>query len=40
MANRRKERNLMGFDSDEAAVYQIRFQHRGDEVLEIIPADF
>ena len=30
----------MGFDSDEAAVYQIRFQHRSDEVLEIIPADF
>ena len=35
-----KNAHLMGFDSDEAAVYQIRFQHRSDEVLEIIPADF
>ena len=31
---------LMGFDSDRAAVYQIRFQHRNQEVQEIIPADF
>ena len=31
---------LMGFDSERAAVYQIRFQHRNQEVQEIIPADF
>ena len=31
---------LMGFDSDRAAVYQIRFHHRNQEVQEIIPADF
>lgn len=31
---------LMGFDSDRAAVYQIRFQHRNQEVQEIIPVDF
>ena len=31
---------LMGFDSDRAAVFQIRFQHRNQEVREIIPADF
>jgi hypothetical protein len=31
---------LMGFDSDQAAVYQIRTQHRNEEVQEIIPADF
>jgi transposase len=29
---------LMGFDSDSAAVYQIRPQHRNEEVQEIIPA--
>ena len=32
--------HLMGFDSDEATVYQIRFRHRNEEVQEIIPADF
>src|ERR1035438_9524654 len=31
---------LMGFDSDRAAVYQIRTQHRNKEVQEIIPADY
>ena len=31
---------LMAFDSDDAVVYQIRDQHRSEEVLEIIPADF
>ncbi len=31
---------LMGFDSDRATVYQIRAQHRHEEVLEIVPADY
>jgi transposase len=31
---------LMGFESDQSAVFQIRYQHRSHEVLEIIPADF
>jgi transposase len=31
---------LMGFDSDRAAVYQIRTQHRNEEVQEIIPANY
>ena len=31
---------LMGFESDQSAVFQIRYQHRSQEVLEIIPADF
>ena len=31
---------LMGFDSDQAAVYQIRYRHRNEEVQEIIPVDF
>jgi transposase len=31
---------LMAFEADEAVVYQIRHQHRSEEVLEIIPADF
>ena len=31
---------LMGFDSDRLAVYQIRFQHRNQEVQEIIPASY
>ena len=31
---------LMGFDSDRSAVFQIRFQHRNQEVQQIIPADF
>lgn len=35
-----KNAHLMGFDSDSAVVYQIRNQHRNEEVQEIIPADF
>lgn len=31
---------LMGFDSDQATVYQIRDQHRHQEVLEVIGPDF
>jgi transposase len=31
---------LMGFFSADTAVYQIRYRHRSEEVLEIIPADF
>ena len=31
---------LMGFDTDHATVYQIRFQHRNEEVREIIPGDY
>ena len=31
---------LMGFDSDRTAVFQIRHQHRNQEVQEIIPPDF
>lgn len=31
---------LMGFDSDQATVYQIRSQHRNQEVREILPADY
>jgi hypothetical protein len=31
---------LMGFDSDQATVYQIRAQHRHEEVLEVVPADY
>ena len=31
---------LMGFDSDRTTVYQIRRQHRHEEVLEVVPADF
>jgi len=31
---------LMGFDTDEATVYQIRDQHRNEEVREIIPGDY
>jgi transposase len=31
---------LMGFESDRSAVFQIRYQHRNQEVQEIIPADF
>ena len=30
---------LMGFDSDRTAVFQIRYQHRNQEVQEIIPGD-
>jgi len=31
---------LMGFDSDQATVSQIRAQHRHEEVLEVVPADY
>jgi len=31
---------LMGFDTDEATVYQIRRQHRSEEVRELIPAGY
>jgi transposase len=31
---------LMGFDTDQATVYQIRRQHRNEEVRQIVPADF
>lgn len=31
---------LMGFDTDQSTVYQIRFQHRNEEVREIIPRDY
>ena len=31
---------LMGFETDRAAVYQIRPQHRNEEVREIIPSDY
>lgn len=31
---------LMGFDTGEATVYQIRPQHRNEEVRELIPADY
>jgi transposase len=35
-----KNAYMMAFESDEAVVYQIRYQHRSDEVQEIIPANF
>ena len=31
---------LMGFDSAQATVYQIRPRHRHEEVLEVVPADY
>jgi transposase len=31
---------LMAFDTDQAAVFQIRSQHRNEEVRELIPADY
>jgi hypothetical protein len=31
---------LMGFDTDQATVYQIRSQHRNEEVREVIPASY
>lgn len=31
---------LMGFDNDSETVYQIRRQHRNEEVREILPADY
>jgi hypothetical protein len=30
----------MGFDTDQATVYQIRDRHRNEEVREIIPAGY
>src|SRR3954468_37582 len=30
----------MGFESERSAVFQIRYQHRNQEVQEIIPANF
>ena len=35
-----KNAYLMGFESDRSAVFQIRYQHRSQEVQEMIPADF
>ncbi len=31
---------LMGFDTDQSTVYQIRDRHRNEEVREIIPGDY
>jgi hypothetical protein len=31
---------LMVFDTDEATVYQIRAQHRNQEVRELVPSDY
>lgn len=31
---------LMGFDTDQATVYQIRQRHRNEEVRELVPADY
>jgi transposase len=31
---------LMGFDTDRVTVYQIRAQHRNEEVRELIPGDY
>jgi hypothetical protein len=31
---------LMGFDTGQAAVYQIRSQHRNEEVREVIPSNY
>ena len=35
-----KSAYLMGFESERSAVFQIRYQHRNQEVQEIIPANF
>src|SRR5438876_9240600 len=32
--------HLMVFDTDQATVFQIRNQHRNEEVREIIPSDY
>ena len=32
--------HLMAFDTDQATVFQIREQHRNEEVRELIPADY
>lgn len=31
---------LMGFDTDQTTIYQVRFQHRNEEVREIIPSNY
>jgi hypothetical protein len=31
---------LMGFDTDQATIYQIRSQHRNEEVREVIPSNY
>jgi transposase len=31
---------LMGFDTDRATIYQIRSQHRNEEVREVIPSNY
>jgi transposase len=31
---------LMGFDTDQSTIYQIRYQHRNEEVREIVPANY
>jgi len=31
---------LMAFETDQATVYQVRPQHRNDEVREVVPADY
>lgn len=35
-----KDAQLMVFDTSEATVYQIRSQHRNEEVRELVPADY
>lgn len=35
-----KDAQLMVFDTDAATVYQIRSQHRNEEVRELVPGDF
>jgi transposase len=32
--------HLMGFETDEASVYQIRPRHRNEEVREVVPEDY
>lgn len=32
--------HLMGFETDEGTVYQVRTQHRNEEVREVIPGDY
>src|SRR6266478_760075 len=32
--------HLMAFDTDQATVFQIRSQHRNEEVRELVPADY
>ena len=32
--------HLMAFDTDQAAVYQVRSRHRHQEVQEVVPADY